>query len=316
MIQENSNRAEVVVVGAGISGLACARSLVAMGKDVIVIDAQGRVGGRMWSETLSNGEVVERGGEFILNSFSSIRTLAEELGLTWVDHGFSWRKRKLAGQNSPTIDELHDAMVKVGSTLENHSKDDYSWSFGDALNETAIDPRIRDQIRMQYSAPVDQIGAVWMAREGFSGNEDFTRSGRIRGGNQRIAERMAEQLPNPVRLRTVCVGISQSQAGIAVLTASGETIQADFAVVATTSTLVRELRFSPELSPTKREAFHRAMMSISAKISIPLLELLPPENRQAYMQPCNAWTAASQLGDGGRELLEQRAFRRIHIRRQ
>ena len=40
---------DVVVIGAGIAGLATARSLSAAGRDVIVLESRDRVGGRLLS---------------------------------------------------------------------------------------------------------------------------------------------------------------------------------------------------------------------------------------------------------------------------
>ena len=40
-------QADVIVVGAGLSGLCSARELVRHGKDTLVLEARDRVGGRM-----------------------------------------------------------------------------------------------------------------------------------------------------------------------------------------------------------------------------------------------------------------------------
>ena len=45
----------VVVVGAGLAGLAAARSLQASGSDVVVIEARDRVGGRVLNHQLPGG---------------------------------------------------------------------------------------------------------------------------------------------------------------------------------------------------------------------------------------------------------------------
>ena len=50
----DSARADVVVVGAGFAGLTAARTLNRAGKNVIVLEARNRVGGRM-SKRVRNG---------------------------------------------------------------------------------------------------------------------------------------------------------------------------------------------------------------------------------------------------------------------
>jgi phytoene dehydrogenase-like protein len=42
----------VIVIGSGVSGLACARELVQQGYEVLVVEARNRVGGRLKGESL------------------------------------------------------------------------------------------------------------------------------------------------------------------------------------------------------------------------------------------------------------------------
>ena len=59
------NDADVVVVGAGLAGLAAARALTAQGASVAVLEARDRVGGRTLNHDLGDGKVVEVGGQWI-----------------------------------------------------------------------------------------------------------------------------------------------------------------------------------------------------------------------------------------------------------
>ena len=57
--------ADVCVVGAGYAGLTAARRLSQAAKSVVVLEARDRVGGRIWTQHLSDGSPVDRGGAWL-----------------------------------------------------------------------------------------------------------------------------------------------------------------------------------------------------------------------------------------------------------
>jgi len=75
------NDADVVVVGGGISGLVTARDLRRRGRDVVVLEARDRVGGRTLNHDLGDGKVVELGGQWIGPGQDEVAALAAELGI-------------------------------------------------------------------------------------------------------------------------------------------------------------------------------------------------------------------------------------------
>jgi len=77
--------ADIVVVGAGLAGLSAACALVAAGREVIVLEARDRVGGRLYDRPIDGGSaeaVVELGGQWIGPRHQRLRALARELGVT------------------------------------------------------------------------------------------------------------------------------------------------------------------------------------------------------------------------------------------
>jgi monoamine oxidase len=77
--------ADVVVVGAGLSGLTAARTLVAHRRSVLVLEARDRVGGRTLNHSLGTGKVVEVGGQWIGPTQDHIAKLARQLGVKTFD---------------------------------------------------------------------------------------------------------------------------------------------------------------------------------------------------------------------------------------
>jgi monoamine oxidase len=72
---------EVVVVGAGFSGLAAARQLHRLGVDVLVLEARHRVGGRSFTDCTPAGFSIDRGGQWIGPTQDHLADLAAELGV-------------------------------------------------------------------------------------------------------------------------------------------------------------------------------------------------------------------------------------------
>ncbi|GAA1396169.1 FAD-dependent oxidoreductase [Luteococcus peritonei] len=67
-----TSRHDVVVVGAGIAGLSCARALAADGHDVVVLEAQTQVGGRVATEQV-DGFLVDRGFQVLNPAYPHLR---------------------------------------------------------------------------------------------------------------------------------------------------------------------------------------------------------------------------------------------------
>ncbi|SDV02974.1 hypothetical protein SAMN04488544_3725 [Microlunatus sagamiharensis] len=74
----------VVVVGAGISGIAAARALTAAGLEVVVLDRGRRIGGRMASRR-TDGRMVDTGASYFTVSDDRFQTVVE----AWRDAGLA-----------------------------------------------------------------------------------------------------------------------------------------------------------------------------------------------------------------------------------
>ena len=114
---------DVVVIGAGAAGLAAARTLVARGFAVQVIEARDRIGGRAHTDTALYGVPIDLGCAWLHSAdVNPFRAIAAELGFTVVESEPAWGGRRRIAKLSPakvavierTIEEGLDAISAAG----------------------------------------------------------------------------------------------------------------------------------------------------------------------------------------------------------
>ena len=79
---QDTRACDVVIIGAGLSGLYAARTLVAAEVDVLVLEAQHRVGGRTRTTHLADGTYIDDGGQWVSPGQDRMVQLAAALGVT------------------------------------------------------------------------------------------------------------------------------------------------------------------------------------------------------------------------------------------
>ena len=69
---------DVLIVGAGVSGLSCARKLEQLGYRVLIVDRDSKVGGRIQTDSV-DGSLLDRGFQVLLDSYKETLALCGEL---------------------------------------------------------------------------------------------------------------------------------------------------------------------------------------------------------------------------------------------
>ena len=72
---------DFIVIGAGYAGLTATRQLLAANKNVILLEARDRVGGRVYTKTLDSGVYVDLGGAWVGPTQDRLYALAREFGV-------------------------------------------------------------------------------------------------------------------------------------------------------------------------------------------------------------------------------------------
>jgi monoamine oxidase len=285
--------ARVIVVGAGFAGLAAAWTLERRGAEVTVLEARGRVGGRVHSVSLPGGSVVELGAEFVLPGHDTLRRFAADQGLLLYEKGTLYGDREPRG--GPPVDraEIADALERIAGVA---SADE---SLSDALARLDVTAGAREAIlaRIEVSTAYpaeDQPSAVLAGGAAHFGG--FASHG-IAGGNQRLAESIAGGLRS-VRLETPVERVTYSSAGVTVR-AGGADVAANACVIAVPAPLVHSIVFDPPLPDWKRNAIAAVRSGSAAKLFLPLARPAGPSATLSV--PGRFWTY-TQLSPQGGEL--------------
>ncbi len=271
---------DVVIVGAGVTGLTAARRLVADGKRVVVLEARDRVGGRLLTE-VRDGVRLEVGGQWVSPDQTALLGLLDELGLetypryregSSVYIGHDGERRLFTGETVPVPETTGGEIARITGELDrlaaamdplepwNHPDADAldRVSFASWLESMTDDQEARDNVGL-YVGPAmitkptesfSALTAVLMAASagGFSNlvDADFILDRRVVGGLQEVPLRMAAELGDAVRLSSPVSSIRWTDDGVEVRSDSAS-YRAAHVLVALPPTLVNRVRFDPPL---------------------------------------------------------------------
>lgn len=285
----------VIVVGAGLAGLAAADALTRAGADVVVLEARDRVGGRVWSRTLPSGATIEMGAEFILPGNDLVRATAARLGLTLFEKGTSYGDREPRGGLGVTRSELLAAFATVRAAVADGA---LRGSVTDVLDALDLHPGAREAIlaRVEVSTAyrADDQAADVLA-EGATILGGFA-THSIAGGNQRIATALAARLGDAVHLASPAERVAWSTDGVRVRT-GGADMAGDRAVIAVPASVMDRITFDPPLPEASSRAIARVAYGQAAKLFVPLLAPAPPSATLSV--PDRFWTFTQHAPDGG-----------------
>jgi monoamine oxidase len=236
----------VVIVGAGLAGLAAAHALARAGVRATLYEGSPRLGGRCWTErgAFAEGQVAERGGELIDTSHATLRALVPELGLALDDltatepagsepvvwfGGGPYTAAEMARDFAavrPAVERDARVLGDALPTFDRHTAAQRQLDRTSAAQWIAANvpggarSRFGELLVNAYGEELGgdphEISAVTMVsllagspRDRFSAYEESDQRYHVRGGNDQVVTRLAEPIAGSIETGSRLVAITR-----------------------------------------------------------------------------------------------------------
>ncbi|XP_067828270.1 amine oxidase [flavin-containing] B-like isoform X1 [Heptranchias perlo] len=287
---------DVIILGAGISGLSAAKLLSEMGLDVLVLEARDRVGGRTHTLHDPRFGYTDVGGAYVGPTQNRILRMAKDLGVDTylVDDSqyclteIQGSVRRFVGVIPPiynpiglldlnnairTIDKMaaevpraapwkHPSAKQLDSMTAKEFIERMVWA---ESTKILLDIFIKTVFCVE-THEISTLCVLWGIRcgqgiERMSNISGGAQERKFVGGAQTISERLAERIGRErVRLSSPVVRVEQAGDGVTVTSERGETSVGRFAISAVPHAILQMIRFHPPLPARKRQLIQRMPM--------------------------------------------------------
>ncbi|MEU1199401.1 NAD(P)/FAD-dependent oxidoreductase [Streptomyces sp. NPDC005813] len=283
------SEADVVVVGAGISGLTAARRLVQAGRSVLVLEADDRVGGRTVNLVVGGGVVTEGGGQWVGPGQERVLALIDELGLatfkTYAAGRSIYLRKGVRQTFTDAVPPLRPAALadfqRMATALKEMASTvpaDAPWkapnavewdgtTFGHWLDAHAATDEAKDLFTLAFTViqaedphhtslllllfHIAACGGI----EHMISTKGGAQESRVVGGTQRISLAMARQLGKRVVLSSPVTEIRRRGGGVLVKSERLR-VRCERVIVAMSPADAERIRFTPHL-PARRAELQR-----------------------------------------------------------
>ncbi|MEK1928266.1 MAG: FAD-dependent oxidoreductase [Pararhizobium sp.] len=255
--------ADVIVVGAGFTGLSAADALVSAGLDVTVLEARDRVGGRVESAAFSDGVRIDTGGQFICDEMPEIMALTGRFGKvlaeTPMEGAFLVQRDPKSTETGYTFAESGRIRARA-NRIDPHDPTIAGLTAEAWLAQQSDPP----DVKAGYQAMVEglwcrSIGEIplWYLidndrRTTSNGNElQYFVEGTIHA----VAEALAATLGPRLQLGTAVTHIARMNGSVTVTTDNRDVFRARQAIVAVPPAMASRITHEPDLPKPLIDAF-------------------------------------------------------------
>ncbi|MBK8784235.1 MAG: FAD-dependent oxidoreductase [Anaerolineales bacterium] len=276
--------AKVLVIGAGMSGLAAARTLMDKGVSVIVLEARDRIGGRTWTDS-SLGLPLDLGASWIHGIKNNPMTeLAKRFGAdtapTDYENGilFDSDGSEISDAEYAEVEDLFESIYEEVAAMQEGTDNDMPLQqafdevlAGRDLSEDEIRKLqfyVHQETALEYGAdPADLSLWEWDQDEVFGGKDVV-----FPNGYSQITNGLAQGLD--IRLNEKVTRISYGADGVEVETSSG-VFGGEKAIVTLPLGVLKQasVKFEPSLPASKQAAIDRLAMGVLNKVYLKFPEI-------------------------------------------
>ncbi len=269
---------KVLVLGAGVAGLAAARELAAEGFAVTLIEARDRVGGRVVTDKRWAGVPVDLGASWIHGvTGNPIAEIAADHGIKLAPIT-NYDNKRVYGPDGVVVDadtlgSEVEALAAAVAGEQDRRRDageadislaDFVATRTGGLDEPArrrLDYIVNSEYEHEYAADAEALSLLWFD----DGEEKDGGDALIPGGYGQIVDVLAADLH--VELSQVVTAVEYGADGVVIRTASGRTFAGEFAVITLPLGVLKRgsVRFTPALPTAKTAAIARLGMGLLDK---------------------------------------------------